>query len=741
MAIDWDPTTGRVGLDVPVVRKGGQRLDHSSKAVGILVPSTAAETVTGVQVYFDRVADSPTVALDVYDTADTGVGAEVTTAFAPNEDVTFSATGGTFAGSPTNTAGNRYQNVDESSPSDGDYLTWTTTGGAGFREATFAFRVGSSGGLGSGAQIVKAMRIRYRVGVTAGSAEMVLLSVYVTVSGVDYLVRQRGVSTGDAVTTHEETIEVNPATGAAWTEAEAQSFDSTASVKLVVRQSGSVSGTLDFRIYWASVEFDHIDDPRLATAEVTLSAAGWEPFTFGSSWSKADATDYMLVLRRTSAAGVAVVPTLDTGEAAPFGHATMLPTLSPAGGLEALGDELTPFAPVRFTVGGVDGVDSQPYVDLRLVDVDSGQTISQEITRPSTATVGWLGGIVAASQRHTAPPSAPLLAKVRNSGGDQQGGTATFGPELVAVAPSTLRVLDAAMASAVSLANATQFDVELSSTAEPGEGWRVGVLDTAGGSASRGFGGATDRAEVDGVESDDLDVMVVQGTVPAAPTGLAATADVAGVGAVDLAWNATALGGSFARYEVLRLDPDGSTWRTVAHIGTEATVAYSDEACRRGVAETYAVQVRHTNGTVSARSSTASATCTLDGDFLVVPGRPDLSRAVMLHNPVGWEFPRHREEIPAGGFTAVTEAASDRGLTITGTVDLDGAAAGIATQVQWFRDLKDADVADVVLVTGRGERWIVSPSIEGGQALTDEMHEAPFRAVETSDVPTPVEVP
>ena len=63
--MDWDPTSGRQGLDLLVLREGGIRFDSAQRVAGLLIPSTATESIDRVKIPFKRVAGASTMQLDV----------------------------------------------------------------------------------------------------------------------------------------------------------------------------------------------------------------------------------------------------------------------------------------------------------------------------------------------------------------------------------------------------------------------------------------------------------------------------------------------------------------------------------------------------------------------------------------------------------------------------------------------------------------------------------------------------
>lgn len=747
MALDWDPTSGRLGLDWPVIAQRGTRLDHSQRAVAAHMPSTVTETVTGVYTYFERLIGTPTVVCDVYDPA-TPTGALTTVAYVPNEDVAAGISAGTGAinGTPAATP-NLFQNIDEAYGTLGDTTYIDFAGAVAGSTMTYGFRVNSAAGLGAGSQAVSSVKVRLAAGVVLSAGATASISVHYTPNGTTFYpmgTTQTYSYPGFIFSGVEFTSTTSPVTGVAWSETEVQAFDSTAWFRVTVTHS-----TSDFtRLYQADAYVEYRNHPLVASISALVATEGWTAFTFSSSLSKVNGTPWRWVFRRAlTSSGSAVIPSLDSGAAMPAGLASYHPTIDSAGTVTAWGDVETPVLPLLMVVGGVAGPDSQPYKALIKSPVDTAHNVVQEITVTGGPTVGWL--TVPAAAATAAGPAAALVGEVFVTGGAKQGGSVTFGTELVEDAPLTVRALDGTMASTAALAN-VQHDVKWTCSAPTGEGWVVSVLDRGSDPISgdaRTFGGTTDRGEVDGAESNNIDVATVIGTVPTAPAGFTATPSTSGVGHNVLAWTATALGGSFDRYEIEREEPDG-TWRRIATIDTEATATWNDERTRRGAStvENYRIRVRHTNGTVSLPSTADTAANVTTGSYLIVGANSSLSRAVAINMPgVGFSRGRDRVEDARYGnrYVTVTSAPQDRGIVLTGTIDNTGTAGWVAAS-DWIEALLDADT-EITLVNDVGERWIVDVEFGDGTVQfsagdTGDWQTVAFRAVEVASVPAVVEV-
>lgn len=717
--MDWDPLSNAVqGLAWPVVREGGVRLDSAVRAAGIKFPATATETVTDLSTYFKDVVGSATYRCQVFAATDLPQGSPLTAVFRPNEDGP-AVTG--ITGVPTNTVGNRYTNVDEAVLSQADYVD--ITNGLGLLD----LRAASAGGLGAGSQVVLTVRVKaVAYGVGGDNSQ---IAGYVNLGGVQFTGAEIDVPITDGVQTVSWEWDLNPATGLAWTEAEVVLFDSTEEWGLTF-----IGGTVDVRVYQAWLEVDYVNGTALATVDLPISSDGWKTFT--GSWSKTNGLSYVATIRRVGGSGSATLVSLDSGAAMPGSHGAYRPTLDRFGIITTLGDARTEAHPVILHVAGAASADSQPYAHVRVVDVNAGVTVVQEITAGSTADRRWIGGIVARSQT-TQPPAAPLIATLATR-------TTSIAPGQVADAPLAWHVLPDVrtpgydtLSAAAALTSAVQYDVALTSTAAVGAGWQLAVLDALAPPVSghtAGFGGATDRGDNGVAESNDLDLPLTIGTVPAAPAGLGATA---GAAQITLAWTATSLAGSFLRYILERLGLDGVTWEPI-HWGTlEATHAYIDKGPRLGVLESYRLRVQHTNGTYSAPSSTVTATAAGD-TTLLVNQTAGTSMAVKIARPATIGFPRDLAVAQRMGdpYPDVTTSPFRRGVTIESSLHLEPATSnqGLVAGFDELLAFLDVDVDQFTLLTKWGERRYVWPIVDGGSFEQAHLLNSPITLVEVAGV-------
>lgn len=517
MVADWDVVAGIRGLGWPVTRKGGSVVDGRRVAAARIIP-TATQTVTDVDLYVDKVVGSGSYRCDVWKESDLPWAA-LTSTFRPNEDQN------NAGGWAQSTGASLFGVIDEAVLDKTDYVYLIPPVAA----AGFTVCVGSAAGLGAGAQIVTSVELHAVVGITLPTtpgAEGATFEGTINTNYVHPTTQFVTPAMGDIELTWIWTV--NPATGVAWTEAEIVALDDGASATSGVgvtsfSSNGPGAGSDRTKVYDLWVVVNYYNDARLATADLTISTAGWKTWDT-ANFTKTNAQNIVAVVSRVSGSGSLVVPALDSGALAPSSPGAYRPTLDSAGNVTALNTLLTQAHPIIFPVAGAASIDSQPYVDLVRSPVDAGHTIQQEFTADATDSRQWVK-VVLGSTRHQLP-GASLTVKIRQrSDNTQVGGTGTITAERIADAPYPLQAIDVVLASAAALTNGTQYYVELASTATAGQGWDVAVLDAKAPLVtgySAGFGAGTDRATISAVEYNDLDAVVVVGTVPTAPTGMAA---------------------------------------------------------------------------------------------------------------------------------------------------------------------------------------------------------------------------
>lgn len=619
---DFNPgTTATKGLQWPVDTESSVTLDAVTKAACMSILQTTAQNIGTVRVWVgEKPTNGGSYELEVYDN-ETAVPANLaTTAYRPNEDV---AIGAGWTGVPTNTAGNRYTNIDEAVLDLADYLQYLATSSSA---VSSRFRLATAGVL-TGKRI-HSVTLNAVCEMTAGTDGRLgmELSPSGAVGGV--LSAQ---SLGPGVVTLQRVYTYNEQSGRAWTLADLQALDGAGHFDLQARFP-SGSGTL--RVYQVWIDVVYMDENRIALGALSgsgVTANAWNAITVttptGGTWGKDGAGRHLYLLRRISSTGSIVIPRL-ANDVAPNPATGFAPTLDPTYGyvtsMGAASAAPYVFGLIQRTTAPAESVDSQPYVLLLEAAVQNGQDAEQEFSNAAAANYK----VIAGARVKSNAADADLLVKIkRRSDNVQLGSTLTFTKaEIDALADegSGWRNLTGRMAAAATLAAATQYYIEFSS-ASTAPGWSVVALDTGDQGNGATFGGTTDRGLVNGLEADRYDLPVTAQTVPTTPANFAgaqldqalevpddpAGCEVSAIEYAHLTWTATALGGTFLRYEIERSNDGGTTWENIANLTPEATAAFDDyESTRKqgGFSVKYRLRVVRTDGSQSDWSATVSVT-------------------------------------------------------------------------------------------------------------------------------------
>lgn len=713
----WNPSgsSQALGLEWPVTRQGGVRLSAPGDSAAAKFTSSGAQTVTGVQVYLSRVLGSPRIKVRAIPTS--SIPETVTTnTYRPNEDVSLTAASG-WTGVPTDTAGSLYTNIDEATLDTADYVTTSASGPAYVRVNSGAATLSN----------ITAVRVKAVVGSSNGTSNWI---PYVSIGGVDYAGAKTFVSASDGPTTVVHEWLTNPATGAAWTQADVRAFDTTDEIQ--VRTDPATIDGIQF-IYQKWIEVDTATSAPVFGL-VSPTAAGWATVTFGSSWSKANATEYLLVMSKENADGEAIWSALDSGDACPHvSWASTRPTLTDAGLVSAVGSAATQSHPIILTVAGAAAADSQPYATLAREGVYSGRTVEQEFTPSSARTYGNLAVVVA---RQGATVGADLLLKLKRRSDDMQmGGTVTLTEDDVDTTVRSLREVFGAMASTAALSSGVQYYVEASSTAPDGSGWEVAVLDTEGQGASAGMGGTTDAATVAGTQDTDRDAPLPVHAAPATITGVTATETGTGANLHALVEWTTSAETNFEAYLIYR------GGELIATETTKATVSFPDYEARAGVEESYTVVQRTTYGTMSLASTAALVTLTAPALSRFTSNQdPSLNVELLLLPPLSRSrFQDRNEYEPLGAdHVKVHRGSQARGYAFDLKLEVEGAELDGDALFTDLLNAAQADVSHVALITAWGDRHFVTLEYGSDElALLLNIGQASVRA--RTVTPTPVE--
>lgn len=600
----WNPDApGVLGLQAPFVVESAYAVDSPSKAAGAAVLSHSAETIDKASMYAAAVAGTAGYVMEVWPLLTAEAPEPSTSTFRPNEDVV--ATNLKIQTGAAATVSTSYPTIDEPTLAISDYLK--TDVGAG-PVGEWAGRVNVGTGNLTGKQILR-VEVHYVAKNSAGVTSS--FYAYLNIGGVQYI------APNDHVTeTQEEKVavwEYNPATGLPWTIADLELFDVSDEIGFYTY---ALSTAQPVFVYQGWVEVDHVPEQRLAVGAATITAVGYQEFnlstpTGGTTWAKANATEYLLTVRRLYGTGSASFRYLDSLADAPNEHHGYAVQFSGADGrLLEMGAEYTRVHSLIITTSApATSADSQPYALRSLAAIYTGHTAEQEFTG-AAANYGVVKAVIAAQ---AGVPTASLLVKIkRRSDNVQHGTTMTFAPEELTGTPTALREITVMMSAAA--LTAVQEYVEFSTTAPNGQGWVVVLLDTTGTGSSATFGGTTDAATVGGVQDNDTDLAVVVAQIPTAPTNLVVATVTAANGHEynRITWTKTSLGASFLRYELQRNDDADPHpvlgWQTIGKFLSETVEEFDDYESRRGVEASYRLRVVHTNGVASNWTAVATGT-------------------------------------------------------------------------------------------------------------------------------------
>lgn len=402
--------------------------------------------------------------------------------------------------------------------------------------------------------------------------------------------------------------------------------------------------------------------------------------------------------------------------------------------------------------------DSQPYATLEAAEVYSGRKAEQEFSNAASTNYSVIQTLV----RYTGTPTDSLAVKIkRRSDNVQLGGVCTITTAAVdAITPvgsdGWAPILDQ-LASVAGLSTATQYYIEFSSATDSANPWIVAAVNSESNAETRTFGGTTDLATYDGAEVNDQELVVTLSTPPATPSNFAAAVswqDLTGDGfgcAVDriarisLSWTATALGVTFARYEVQRTENGGVTWSDIARVDTEATTSFVDYEGKRGVAAQYRIRVLRLDGAFSAWS-TLSAGVTPpveDVEWLFVSNEaPTLNVAFNREPQITYEFLDADEveflSIYGRDKQVALKPTEDRGvafdLPLIVSVYTTPTSIGMPVFAALRAIAENDDLTYVCVLDPHGNRWLAQVQVPEGRHLEPlQRYHSTVRVTEISD--------
>lgn len=751
--MSWDPLAPEtLGIDWDVATESVLPLSTPTTAAAFWIDSSATETIDQLIVphtWDGSASGYGKMWAEIYDLADVGAASTVTTyTYTPNEDSGVTNMFYTSAGVAAWSVGpysvntqNLDQYIDDTSDESTDYIMGGATSVARFAFNTAAhpagrvlsveivvraFSYAGFPGQGIGVDLYNSTAYVARLG-----------SVTPPVDGDDTAKPFRNYTLGP--------FYVNPLTEEPWTNAEIVNMDSGTNLLIQLTWKSNTTAVAALRL-----KVNTIAEKRVAVGPITKQTSlpsGTQtnlPFTLKTAagvdnWAKASGTDYLVVLRRLDdplglSSSLIPQPVYIDGETCPHVHGQAYSdlTIDSSGAISATGSVSTTrtFPFVLGTSGGAQSVDSTVYHDLILKPVYTGiGNVRQGFHNASAQTYKGVRLLVGKS----GTPTANLTIKAKKvSDNSQVGGdgtvtttTITAGTLVGTVTDSTYGAISIYsvllnLASSATLAGATAYYFDITSTTSSGNPWLLVMLDSTATHALTGnitHGGTTQQATHAGSTIGTGDFVISIQSSVVAPSSVTLT---------QIAWNSTsfaytrvewvdggALGGTFDYWEIARSEDNGTTYVSVATVSTEATLTFNDYEGLRGATILYRVRKVRTDG--------AASDWTVNSGGAVTPGT-------------------------SYGFTVFTTNVDPTTLTVAHAVRGDDASYRfLSADETVFMRLHDRDYqAAFRPLEQRGLSWsfealyqdgVLSPGVaafDGLRAIADSA-DAPYICMHTSD--------
>lgn len=756
------------GLEWFPVRESARQVDSQTNVMGAILDSSAAETVRSLRLFLSSAVGAGGWEIEIYDASDADPDVTSSTRFAPHEDVSVAHMIGREIGMVVHDT-DLWELIDEDPTADADDNDWAGSGfGAPFL-TVYSARFGNGaldGGL-TGA-VVTGVKLRSNVqsfsGVP-GYAPVLVARPFLDPNGTAYA--GRDVAFPQSADYLEQEWLFNPATGVSWKLGEVYAFDSGAGSRgagWFFLPSNSVNFSHRINQMYLEVAFG-LAERRVAVGTLPSPPhIGWNSVPLRDldgvigDWAKADATTYLILLRRRSGTGQVSVRSLDSRSYMPNGWTSFRPAFQSDA---QLGPGGVPDVPLTAAYGitlirsdAAGSVDSQPYAALRGADLGHfGTDDADEIRQYFTTGAGGDYGAIQALCRVVADPTLDdLTVEIRLAADDSVEATQTFeAAELLSAPITSFQVANIGIEPAPTLAGGTEYYIAFFAnlhtfavddldqfTALPG--WEVQVLSSerpTPGVLASGGDEATFTPGADGFwragPFDETDACVTIALVPDTPTGFTAepitrTLDQETVAcAVDeittalLGWDAVDPG---ITVEIQRQTPS-VPWVTIALITNDIQTTFEDVDPPLGQTSAYRIRARND---FAASPWTATLTVVIPQDIVwgvIFTGNEarDLSVAyahLQTEDRLerSYHFPNADTDVVARLYNrdnqVVFAELEDRGdtfpleLLISGSADLPAATGRpvFDTPLAIMR----AGVSSVTVKDGDGHVWYASVS-------------------------------
>lgn len=667
----WNPNASEtLGLEAFFTQQGDQQLP-----VAFTFTSSVAETVDSITLPLGLTGGDATLLVEIFVAGDEVPGAVSTQVYRPNSDLTIGGNDSEDNSWLTQALGttNLYQSIDETTVSDTDYVFYF---GPQNPPDRYRHNIGSAAWAANRRVVGGFERVRARrqdatgqleVAYYNGTAGFKLQTVTVTKKWQNFNVPWP---------------EYVPGTGLPWTQTEIAALDSTSGIQF---RTKNVNKRKILQVSQAYTSLDYVTEDRVAVGVLDVSPQDpgtattftlSHPNTGADNWSKADATDYTVVVRRIGGFGVGSARFLtETPEASaallrpdqdvanPI--SSYVPVLDSRGMVSSLGDRV-PGRAQSFYLTRTDAavsVDGQPYVylssELGTFGIWQGY---QTITTPAGTyeTIRFLWAEPNAATEETSQPDMTMEVQEVSSG-TPSGSTETFTIQEMTAAPAvgsfvsdgvvrTVHFIERVMATPATL-TATQWAVVFTSAPTQGVVAAVGSNVTGGGNPS--FGGETDLygtsftgdlayADAPVTLSTEVDPPAdLTPTVVETDTDTGEGCTVPYVETVELDWTPAGLGSGFGRYEIERSDDAGATWFDLREGGSDQSATATDLETPRGTSVLYRIRsVRTGDWVPSAWDTTTAVTCQPTGGEVVFASNwLESLEAVTRSNEYQWPQP------------------------------------------------------------------------------------------------------
>lgn len=513
---NYNPSaTETLGPEALLVGNTLQTVAAAGVGVAMRCPSLAAETINAVQLWMAKCDVGGTFALDIYPESslpDLQTPADIF--YNMYEDVTIT----NVAGVANNTTGQRYQNIDEGCTlyDTTDYIHAAVAGDPWLYEG----RVGSAAYTGRPLSVTMRAVVHNSPAAGANYGSPILMGL--DIGGVGWSqdsADSHNVSTFRSAGVYPifATFYKNPSTGLPWTAAGIQAFDSTGALFFTF---GGDKVHAEEHVVAMDLVVSSVTERRVATGTLNLtpfSTGQWKTWTIaavgGGNWSKANATNYIYVLRRVSPAGSATLQSMVLGQSSLVTGFKGYDASVDSGMTTGLVDGNRWQGIIIRTTAPADSADSQVYAAMDQSVVTNAYTETTEFSNAAAKTYGVMNVLLSCTDDVNATLYATLKRRSDNA---VMGSAVSIGKAQFDILPDLgngWKKWTAVMTTPAVLAAGVQYYWQFTSSATVGS-WSVARYSSGGIGTALTFGGTTDQGTFYGTEDPSSDLAVNFSTIP-----------------------------------------------------------------------------------------------------------------------------------------------------------------------------------------------------------------------------------